>query len=172
MTRPTRWTTLALPLFATLLLPFTSCDGSANPRLAPPPLNQATRLLGGATLSVFTDKPTYLQGEPVAITLRLHNHGDVPVAYFFGNTCSPGWLIADSQVRLSARWQSAGPCPTVPLTIELDPGERWTSSWDWDQLDFSGNQVVGDGIGISARLWARSIDFDTPTTGPAIISIE
>lgn len=73
---------------------------------------------------IMTDKTAYAPGEPVAITLLLTNRGTSPVTLNFPSSCEAFFSVLNMFTQRT-----------------VEPGQTVTYSFEWDQVNDSGQQV-------------------------------
>jgi hypothetical protein len=105
----------------------------------------------GIRLTLKTDKPEYDPGESVQLTFEVTNTTDVPQTFNFSSACQYDLLIRSSE-SLVWSFMSDQMCAQTLTSIELDPGEAWSTTYAWDQHTDRGEPVESGTYDASAIL--------------------
>lgn len=99
----------------------------------------------GLILRAFTDKPAYLAGEPVRVTIRLTNLGGEGLTLRSTTSCVVDFTISEAGGAPVYHSQRHFGCLTVITLVTLDPGASKDYTFVWDQRDDDGVPVTAPG---------------------------
>jgi len=99
----------------------------------------------GLLLRALTDKPAYLAGEPVRVTIRLTNLGGEELTLRSTTSCVVAFTISEAGGAPVYHSERHFGCLTVITRVTLDPGASEDYTFVWDQRDDNGVPVPTPG---------------------------
>lgn len=120
-------------------------------------------------LSLSTDQPTYLPGQPVRLTLTLTNPGDTDITLSFRSSQQADFVIRSGEEEIW-RWSDGRMFAQALTQMRLRPHERREIDATWDQKDREGRAVPAGSYEAVALLLA-GVRHDRAVTSFKIVAL-